>query len=51
MSKLRILNIVVFIAGIVAAIYYTASDNEPQGTVVLLLTILYFVALPKITQD
>lgn len=50
MNWLRILSIVVFILGLAAAVYYTAADKEAQGTVVVLVAILYFVALSKITQ-
>ena len=50
MSWLRILNIVILVLGLAAAIYYTAADKEAQGTVVVLAAILYFVAVPQITQ-
>ena len=51
MSKLRILNIAVLAAGVAAAFYYAASDNEAQGTVIVLLAVLYFVAIPHITRS
>ena len=51
MSWLRILNIAVLIVGVVSAIYYMAADEEAQGTVVVLLAILYFVAIPHVTRS
>ena len=50
MKDMRIVNIIIALAGLVAAIFYTASDNEAQGTVVLLVFVLYFVALPHIVR-
>lgn len=51
MKWLRILDAIVFVAGVAAAIYYTASDNEAQGTVVVLVAILYFLARPHIIRS
>lgn len=51
MKWLRILDAIVLVAGIAAAIYYTASDKEAQGTVVVLAAILYFVARPHIVRS
>lgn len=51
MSRLRMVNMVVFVLAIVAAIYYTTADKEAQGAVVMLLGVLYFVALPHLKQS
>ena len=51
MSSLRVLNLVVFIAGLAASVYYTAANKEAQGAVVVLTAILYFLALPHITRS
>ncbi len=51
MSTLRIINLAVFVFFAVASIYYTAIDEEAQGTVVMLLGILYFVALPHLKES
>lgn len=48
MSPLRILHIVVLLACLAGGIYYTATDNDLQGAVVVLLGILYFVGLPRV---
>ena len=44
----RMISIIVLVAAVTGAIYYTAVDNEAQGAVVVLLAILYFVALPHL---
>jgi hypothetical protein len=49
MSLKRVLDAFVTAAGLAGGIYYVAKDNEIQGVVVVLLAILYFVAIPKIT--
>ena len=51
MSRLRIVNMVVFALSVIAAIYYTASDKEAQSAVVMLLGVLYFVALPHLKKS
>lgn len=51
MSRLRIVNLVVFALFVIGAVYYTASDEEAQGAVVMLLGILYFVALPHLKKS
>ena len=51
MKWLRVLDTAIFVAGVVAAIYYTASNNEAQGTVVVLTAILYFIARPHIVRS
>lgn len=48
MTTRRALSIAVLLAGVIGAVYYTATNQEPQGAVVVLLAILYFVALPHI---
>jgi len=49
MTTKNALNIVVLLAGVIGAVYYTATNQEAQGAVVVLLAILYFVALPHIS--
>jgi hypothetical protein len=51
MNLKRIINIGVLALGVVAAFYYTAANQEGQGAVVLLLGILYFVALPHVSDS
>ncbi|GEM_PF-3512564 len=51
MNAKQAVSIVVFVLGAIAALFYTSSDNEAQGTVVVLLAILFFVALPHITKS
>ena len=51
MSLLLIINIGIFAFFIIASIFYTASDEEAQGAVVMLLGILYFVALPHLKES
>ena len=51
MNIRRTINMVVLILGVVGALYYSAANKEDQGAVVLLLGILYFLALPYITQE
>ncbi len=48
MTTRRALNIVVLLVGVIGAVYYTATNQESQGAVVVLSGILYFVALPHI---
>ncbi len=50
MNVKQAVSIVVFVLGVIAALFYTASDNEAQGAVVVLLAILFFVALPHMTK-
>ncbi len=51
MDRIKILHALVLIVGAIGGLYYTASDNEAQGTVVVLLAILYFLAVPKILRS
>lgn len=51
MSLLRIVNIIVLVLGVVGGIYYTFTDDWGQGTVVVLLGILWFVSFPHIIDD
>lgn len=51
MTPFRMLNIAVFVFFVVASVFYTASDEEAQGVVVMLLGILYFVALPYLKES
>lgn len=46
MDVKRIVDIVLLALAVVGAIYYSASDNESQGIIVLLLAILYFIVFP-----
>lgn len=48
MNLWRVANLIVFLAGLAAAVFYIASENEAQGAVVLLTAILYFIAAPKL---
>ncbi|MBI4310496.1 MAG: hypothetical protein HY681_01835 [Chloroflexi bacterium] len=48
MDTKRIISIIVFIAGLAAAVNYTVRDEEAQGAVVVLVAILFFMALPHI---
>ncbi|MBM2826699.1 MAG: hypothetical protein HW403_763 [Dehalococcoidia bacterium] len=49
MNVKRMVSIAVLVLGVVAALYYTSSDKEAQGAVILLLGILYYNALPHIS--
>ena len=44
----RTINLIVLVFFVVGGLYYAVTDNEAQGTVVVLLGILYFVASPHI---
>ena len=48
MRMSKVLSLLVLVAALVGALYYTVRDNETQGVVVVLLGILYFVALPHL---
>lgn len=45
----RVISWAVLVLSVIGAVYYAAVGNEPQGAVVVLLGILYFVALPHLT--
>lgn len=51
MSILRIINVIVLILAIVGGVYYTVTDNFAQGTIVVLLGILWFVSLTHVIGD
>ena len=51
MSVTQILNTVVLLIFLAGGIYYSATDNELQGTVVVLLGILYFVGVRQISRE
>lgn len=51
MSILRIVNLVVLVLGIAGGLYYTISDNYLQGTIVVLMSILWFVSIPHVFGD
>ena len=51
MNWTRMVNIGILLIGVAATIYYTIADKEAQGALVVLLCILYFVALPRITRS
>ncbi len=44
----RLISVLVFAICMIGGVYYAATNNEAQGTVVVLLGILYFVALPRL---
>lgn len=44
----RLISMLVFAVCLVGGVYYAATNNEAQGTVVVLMGILYFVALPRL---
>jgi hypothetical protein len=43
-------NILVLLVCLAGAIYYVTVDKEPQGAIVVLLGILYFLGLPHIVR-
>ena len=47
----RTVNIVLLVFFIVGGLYYRLVDKEAAGTLVVLIGILYFVALPHITRS
>lgn len=44
----RLISLLVFVVCIIGGVYYAAVNKEAQGTVVVLMGILYFVALPRL---
>ena len=48
---LRTVNIILLVVFILGGIYYRLVDKEAAGTLVVLIGILYFVALPQVTSS
>lgn len=48
---LRTVNIVLLVLFMLGGIYYRLVDKEAAGTLVVLIGILYFVALPHVTRS
>ncbi len=51
MNTRQALSILILLVAVAGAIYYAVVDREAQGTIVVLVAILYFLALPHITRS
>lgn len=51
MKGLQALSALVAILGTIGAVFYTATNNEAQGAVVVLLAVLWMLALPHIVKS
>lgn len=51
MDGLKIAHAVVLLVCLAGGIYYTVSDNHVQGSVVVLLGILYFLGMRELTRE